>query len=145
MKTFKSIICGLVMCLTVSCQKYLDIVPDNVATVEYAFRMRVTAEKYLFTCYSFLPKMGDMYQNPGMFGGDELWLSADKSWWSNWVVALGNQNVNNPVLDYWNGANAATALWTGISQCNIFLENIQQVPDMDDREKAQWAAEVKFL
>jgi len=145
MKIFKSIICGLVMCLSVSCQKYLDIVPDNVATVEYAFRMRVTAEKYLFTCYSFLPKMGDMYQNPGMFGGDELWLSADKSWWSNWVVALGNQNVNNPVLDYWNGANAATALWMGISQCNIFLENIQQVPDMDDREKAQWAAEVKFL
>lgn len=145
MKTFKSIICGLVMCLTVSCQKYLDIVPDNVATVEYAFRMRVTAEKYLFTCYSFLPKMGDMYQNPGMFGGDELWLSADKTWWSNWVVALGNQNVNNPVLDYWNGANAATALWMGISQCNIFLENIQKVPDMDDREKAQWAAEVKFL
>ncbi|WP_353129058.1 RagB/SusD family nutrient uptake outer membrane protein [Parapedobacter pyrenivorans] len=145
MNAIKTIICGAVLSLTVSCQKYLDIVPDNIATVEYAFRMRVTAEKYLFTCYSFLPRMGDMYQNPAMFGGDELWLSADKSWWPNWVVALGNQNVNNPVLDYWNGANSAMALWTGISQCNIFLEHIDQVPDMDDREKAQWAAEAKFL
>src|SRR5690606_38512311 len=68
-----------------------------------------------------------------------------KTWWNNWMIALGTQNVNNPVNDYWNGANNATALWTGISQCNIFLENIGKVPDMDDMEKAQWIAELKFL
>ncbi|WP_270090000.1 RagB/SusD family nutrient uptake outer membrane protein [Sphingobacterium sp. SYP-B4668] len=136
---------ALLLIMSTSCNKYLDIVPDNVATIDYAFRMRTTAEKYLATCYSFMPKLGDMYANPGMFGADELWLSKDKNWWNNWVTALGQQNVNNPQLDYWNGYNASTNLWMGISQCNIFLENIEKVPDMDEVEKRQWKAEVKFL
>ncbi|MCH5690892.1 hypothetical protein LWM68_45675 [Niabella sp. W65] len=38
-----------------SCNKYLDIVPDNIAVIDNAFTMRTEAEKYLFTCYSFLP------------------------------------------------------------------------------------------
>ena len=128
-----------------SCQKYLDIVPDNIATIDYAFRMRSTAEKYLFTCYSFLPRSGNMYADPGLFGGDELWLSTDKSWWANWQVALGTQNINNPLLDYWNGYNNSTALWQAISQCNIFLENLDKVPDIDFMEREQWRSEVKFL
>src|SRR5690606_17820135 len=104
-KTFVSII---LLGSLLSCSKYLDVVPDGVATIDYAFRMRMTAERYLATCYSFMPKLGDMYQNPGLFGADELWLSADKTWWNNWMIALGTQNVNNPVNDYWNGANNAT-------------------------------------
>lgn len=145
MKKLKLILLTAVALSVTSCQKYLDIVPDNIATIDYAFRMRITAQKYLFTCYSFMPKMADMYASPGMFGSDELWLSANKNWWGNWQLALGTQNVNNPVLDYWNGANNATALWQGISQCNIFLDNIDKVPDMDDMEKDQWRAEAEFL
>lgn len=128
-----------------ACQKYLDIVPDNIATIDYAFRMRSTAEKYLFTCYSFMPRSGNMYADPGLFGGDELWLSTDKSWWANWQIALGTQNINNPLLDYWNGYNNSTAIWQGISQCNIFLENLDKVPDIDFMEREQWRSEVKFL
>lgn len=128
-----------------SCQQYLDIVPDNIATIDYAFRMRSTAEKYLFTCYSFMPRGADYYANPGLFGADELWLSANKSWWANWQIALGTQNINNPVLDYWNGYNNATALWQAISQCNIFLDNLDKVPDIEFMEREQWRSEVKFL
>ena len=29
-----------------SCKKYLDVVPDNVGTIEYAFRNRNEAENY---------------------------------------------------------------------------------------------------
>lgn len=35
--------------------------------------------------------------------------------------------------------------YQGISDCNIFLENIQKVPDMTQAEKDRWAAEVRFL
>ena len=31
-----------------SCQKYLDIVPDNIPTIENAFTMRTSAERFLF-------------------------------------------------------------------------------------------------
>ncbi len=47
-----------------SCKKFLDIVPDNIATIESAFKLRKEAEKYLFACYSYLPKYGDGWYNP---------------------------------------------------------------------------------
>lgn len=143
-----------------ACKKYIDVVPDNVATLDYAFRMRSTAERYLYTCYSFLPKMGNMYHSPGMFGGDDLWVSSDKvGYWANWTIGIGLQNINTPILDFWRGTleqdgngnwlnkpSAITqSLWIGISQCNIFLEHISKVPDMEEYEREQWISEVKFL
>lgn len=134
----------IVLLGTASCKKYLDVVPDDVATLEYAFRMRSTAEKYLFTCYSFLPRLGSPASDPARFGAGEMWLNPIYTH-SNFMIAAGQQNTNSPYNDYWNGNSAATELWTAISQCNIFLEHIDQVPDMDEYEKRQWAAEVKVL
>lgn len=160
MKFTRIIILVTAFALLGSCKKYIDVVPDNVATLDYAFRMRSTAERYLYTCYSFLPKMGNMYHSPGMFGGDDLWVATDKiTYWANWTVAIGMQNINTPILDFWRGSqekdpngnlinkpSAPTqSLWTGISQCNIFLEYIHKVPDMQEQERDQWIAEVKFL
>ncbi len=145
MKYIKISILGIILTMLAACSDYLDIVPDNVATIDYAFRMRSTAEKYLFTCYSFLPNAGSPHQrNPAMFGADEFWFNPEVYSWPNWSIAQGLQNVNSPLMDYWNGSNAED-LWTGISQCNIFLDNIHSVPDMMDWEKEQWVAEVKFL
>ena len=132
----------LILFITSSCDKYLDIVPDNVATIEYAFRLRSTTERYLYTCYSYLPQLGNHLTSPVLLGGDELW-AVRESWPSNpWQIARGNQNVNSPYLDYWNGTYP---LWRGIRECNIFLENIMNVKDVEDFEKRRWAAEVKFL
>src|SRR5688572_3264129 len=57
-----------------SCKKYLDVIPDNVATIEHAFKLRNEAEKYLFTLYAYMPKGGDGWYNPAFMGGDEIWL-----------------------------------------------------------------------
>lgn len=54
--------------LASSCQDYIDVVPDNVATIEHAFSLRNEAEKYLYTCYSYLPRNADPLQNDGFFG-----------------------------------------------------------------------------
>lgn len=144
MKYFNIIICAILASGLVSCKKYLDIVPDDVATLDYAFRMRTTAEQYLFTCYSFLPDLGAKTPNPARFGADEMWLaSTDQS--ASQMIGRGEQNANSPYNDYWNGANSATDLWTAVSQCNIFLENIESVPDMDELEIRKWASEVKVL
>jgi hypothetical protein len=133
-----------------SCKKYLDIVPDNIPTIEYAFRMRSVAERYLFTCYSFLPDDGNLTNGAPAFSGDELWLPyyPFREFATNaWEIARGNQNANDPWLYYWNGTGAggSKALWKGIRECNIFIENVANVPDMDDYEKQKWAAEAKFL
>src|SRR5690606_17499289 len=110
MKLIRIILLTATITAVAGCNKYLDVVPDNVATLEYAFRMRSTAERYLATCYSYLPNLGDKYYNPGLYGADEFWLSSDKTYWNTWNIALGLQNTNNPLVDYWNGVNHAEDL-----------------------------------
>lgn len=135
-----------------SCKKFLDVVPDGVATIDYAFRQRSTAEQYLFTCYSYMPKHGNPYTNPAFAAADEFWyffpykdLSGYPLNQASWEIARGTQSVSTPLTSYWTGSNGATNLFKGIRDCNIFLENIRQVQDMDDYEKDIWSAEVIFL
>ena len=129
----------LVLSMISSCKKYLDVVPDDVATLDNAFAMRTQAKKYLFTCYSYMPKDGNTGVDPAMEGGDELWRIVSRGG-PLFNIARGFQNVVSPYGDaYWG------SLYQGIRDCNIFLENIEKVPDMQETEKQQWIAEVKFL
>lgn len=121
-----------------SCKKYLDVVPDNVATIDNAFTMRTQAEKFLFTCYSYLPRDGDAGSNPAL-AGDEIWRLFNNSS-DPFNIAKGLQNVVNP---YDNGS--WTQLYKALRDCNIFLENIDKVPDLNPVEKSRWIAEVKLL
>ena len=149
---------ALVTSLT-SCKKYLDIVPDNVSTMDHAFKLRNEAEKYLFTCYSFLPKNGDGWYNAGLLSGDELWMPQNDQaqWHAAFRIAQGQQNKDNPYFDEWGrtrigGGNMNNALhlkiWRGIRHCNIFLENMKDlnnVPDISLSERERWIGEVEFL
>lgn len=135
-----------------SCSAYLDIVPDDIATIDNAFSMRAQAEKYLFTCYYYLPSHGVVEFNPALTGGDELYVTEyfrSAAHVHSWYIAHGMQSATNPRCDYWRGsagtANGSKDLYQGISDCNIFLENIHRVPDMTQAEKDRWRAEVKFL
>ncbi|TQM50177.1 putative outer membrane starch-binding protein [Arcticibacter tournemirensis] len=149
MKRIISIIAILISVCTSSCNKYMDIVPDNVPELDNAFATRIIAERYLFTCYSYLPGGFDLQSNPALLGGDEFWLNSTANFgegsYGNWYIARGNQNVNSPLNNYWEGSNQAKNLWRGIRDCNIFLANVYKVPDMDDLEKDRWRAEALFL
>ncbi len=127
-----------------SCQKYLDVIPDNMATIDNAFAMRNVAERYLFTCYSWMPYHNSIGGNPAFFGAHELWPIPSNTE-ATWSLPRGQQNAQNPIANYWDGTNSGRALYQGIRDCNIFLENIDRVPDMEDFEKDRWRAEVKFL
>ncbi|WP_285056549.1 RagB/SusD family nutrient uptake outer membrane protein [Pedobacter ginsengisoli] len=143
-KSIKIILILTVLCVLGACKKFLDITPDNIATIEYAFRLRSTAERYLFSCYNYMPALGSFENNVANAGGDEFWLPATSG--SNaWKIARGNQNKSGSYMNYWQGVNGGKDLYQGIRECNIFLDNINQVPDMPDFEKARWAAEAKFL
>lgn len=122
---------------------YLDIVPDNVATLDNAFVSRSAAEKFLFTCYSYLPNEDNLQQDPAFLGGDECWYYAVSN--NPWNIARGSQNVVDPFVDYWDGTRSGTPCYKAIRDCNIFLDNIDKVPDIDDYEKDRWVAEVMFL
>ncbi|MCD0486665.1 RagB/SusD family nutrient uptake outer membrane protein [Pedobacter sp. MC2016-14] len=127
-----------------SCKDYLDIVPDSLATIDNAFTMRSEAEKFLYTCYSYMPKDGNLEQDPALLGGDEIWAinNSPKPNFSHGVfnLALGLQSTVNPI-----GEGMWVNLYKGLRDCNIFLERIGSVPDLGEQERKEWIAEVKFL
>ncbi|MDR0385225.1 MAG: RagB/SusD family nutrient uptake outer membrane protein [Prevotellaceae bacterium] len=136
----------LLMCIvTTGCSKFLDIVPDDgIAKLENAFTMRSEAQRYLYTCYSYMPHDGEVGTDPAILAGDEYWSIIDPPTAvyndNAFRIARGLQNPVNPLAgQYW------TSLYQAIRQCNIFLENVVTVPDLPEWEKLQWIAEAKFL
>jgi hypothetical protein len=136
-----------------SCTDYLDIMPDNVATMEHAFSNRHVTEQFLFSCYNYLPNPVDVYASPAIAGSDEMWWSLDAAgsgglryYTSNaGYYHMGIQNANSPYLNYWDGEQNGKNMFIGIRDCNIFLENINLPTDIEGEEREQWIAEVKFL
>lgn len=132
-----------------SCDSYLDIVPDNVATIELAFNTRASAEKFLATCYSYIPEHANPQQNFPLVAGDEIWYYAERDFYMNNETSLrlakGMQNKLSPYLNYWEGGRGAYNMFVSIRDCNIFLESIKDIPGLDLNEKNRWIAEVKTL
>lgn len=139
----------LILTINFSCKDYLDIVPDNVATIDYSFRNKVSAEKFLFTCYSYLPNIGSPVSDPAIMASDEIYTfeTAITDVYNNsaYNIKRGRQNISSPIHNFWDGENGANSLFIGIRDCNIFLENIELVHDLTENERNQWIAEVKFL
>jgi len=158
MKHYKAIyyfLFALIFLTAFSCKKFLDIVPDDVATIDHAFRLRNEAEKYLFTCYSYLPQDGNEHYNVGMLGGDEMWIPYQTAITSYaFEIARGNQRISNSYFDAWvgnyegGGPGDSYNLFHGIRQCNTFIENMKdpnQVPDITASERRRWIGEAEFL
>lgn len=144
MKNILKISLAFTLIFSWACEDFLDVTPDNIATIDYAFRMRSTAERFLFTCYSYMPSHASNNENIGILAGDETWLVATNT--NNlWQIARGNQRVVNPFGNAWQGALGSRDMYQGIRECNVFLENIHLVPDISVEERNRWIAEVKFL
>ena len=116
---------------------YLDVVPDNVATIEYAFRNRIEAEKYLYTCYSFLPNWVNVDNNPGLNLGEEVWNAYEILRESRYYATNVGNNISSPNYNYWDGANGGKKLFDALRCCNIFLENLDLVKDIDTGLRSQ--------
>jgi hypothetical protein len=142
-----------------SCKKaFLNVVPDNVATIDNAFASKTEAEKYLFTCYSYLPYEEDPTYNPGLTASDETWIEDNEIHIRSTNVAQlprGGQNTSDPITNYWDGrrdgalnSNERGSMFNAIRDCNVFIENISdesKVPDLDIDTRNRWIAEAQFL
>ncbi|QZE13277.1 RagB/SusD family nutrient uptake outer membrane protein [Halosquirtibacter laminarini] len=137
----------VVLLLLCSCDDYLNVVPDNVPTIEHSFRNRIGAEKFLFSCYSYRPPVGSVDKDPAMNGGDETWECYNKTRYvfTNSYLARGYQNVSDPILNTWDGRQGSRSLWQGIRDCNIFIENAYKVVDFQPGEMKRMIAEAEFL
>lgn len=132
-----------------SCKKYLDVTPNNVGTLDYAFRNRNEAENYLFTCYHSLQLLNDAARNPGFTTSSELIYPLDLLSHpldeTGFAIISGTQNSGSPGLNFWDGTNNGIGMFKAIRKCNTMLENIDKPGDLSESEKKRWIAETKFL
>ncbi|MDP4209251.1 MAG: RagB/SusD family nutrient uptake outer membrane protein [Bacteroidota bacterium] len=135
--------------LSTSCKDYLDVTPDNVGTLDYAFRNRNEAENYLFSCYAQLQQLNWTENNAGFTTSAEIVypnnLTSHPISETGFNLIRGTQTSANPGLNFWDGQNGGQALYVTIRRCNIMLENINEPIDLTLTEKKRWIAEVKFL
>jgi len=155
MKIFiKLLFAGLPILLVTSCKKYLDVTPDNVATLSSSFTNANETQAYLFGCYSNMQKLGDVRYNAGFTTSGEVIFPIDLNdkttlggpgGDAGFTIMQGFQNAANPLLNFWDGYNQGLNLWQSIRMCNTFLDNVNTPLDLPAYQKTRWVAEAKFL
>ncbi len=147
MKHLIKLIVVVVLTGMVGCD-YLDVVPNDTATLDHAFSNRSVTEKFLRTCYSHLPDPTNPFYYPAYFTSrDEFDFGFEIRSLQTvaGMISEGLQNTDNPLQNYWLGEQGGKSLYVAIRDCNIFLENIHIPQDVPPVERARWIAEVKFL
>jgi hypothetical protein len=133
--------------LFISCEDYLDIVPEGTQELSLLFNRKETAYNALANCYSYLPQNDGTYASYVLLS-DALAVPVPKE--PNAIKLMkGQQSVSSPLMGYWSGFSASGkgqgSVWEGIRSCNTLVENIDLVVDMTQEEKNQWKAEATFL
>ncbi|WP_423148000.1 RagB/SusD family nutrient uptake outer membrane protein [Rubrolithibacter danxiaensis] len=132
----KNVFAVLVVILSMACKK-LDLVPtDRFTDVNY-WTTTAKANSVLNTAYSQMFRNDYFFYNEGM--SDNAYNGrGDNSGVAS--LAAGSYDASLPRLrDEWNFH------YTGIKTCNIFLENVDRVPDMDAALNSRMKAEARFI
>lgn len=151
---FKILLAGCTLVLFQRCSKYLDVTPDNVATLNSSFANANETQAYLFGCYANLQALADVRRNAGFTASGEIFFPtdlADKTTLGGiggdggFNLMRGLQNSLNPIHNFWDGYNMGLKLYESIRMCNTFLDNIHVPLDVEPYNRKRWAAEAKFL
>ena len=155
MKMFiKILLAGCSFGVFQGCSKYLDVVPDNVATLNSSFSNANETQAYLFGCYANLQALADVRRNSGFTASGEILFPINMQDQTTLGGAGGDagfdlmrglQNSLNPIHNYWQGYNMGLKLFESIRMCNTFLENVHVPLDVQPFDRARWSAEAKFL
>ncbi len=146
-KMKKTLLYIMVALVTLSgCDNYLDVVPENdIRTIESIFEKRQSAMAYFYGCYQNYLNAGSVLLDPGVGAGDELVIGTAlrNSTFSQGLVlqayniSSGLLSASNPIMGRWG---ASSNYYQAIRQCNVFIENVDNVYNMTDKEKAQYKA-----
>jgi hypothetical protein len=132
-----------------SCNKYLDVVPDQVTKVEDMFTTKTDALDALAKIYWYLPVLDNINESPFLLGDEYVCSRPD---FDNDVNRMAAQRImrdlqssNTPLLGLWEGTGGSRSLYVGIRHCDLVLRHVDLVYDMSDTEKDEMKAQVTFL
>ncbi|MDO5420876.1 MAG: RagB/SusD family nutrient uptake outer membrane protein [Bacteroides sp.] len=134
---------GIAFFSLVSCDDYLNKLPDEDLTVDDIFDSRDYTRNFLAHIYSWLPTEanfadpGGAWRNPFVGGCDEMEIAYGGSYTHQ--INSGAWNPNNITdIPIWNESYMA------LRKVNMFLEKLDKVPTTV-AEKEQWRGEAYFL
>ena len=122
-------------CFMTACD-FLDVVPSEKASEKDAFASPKAAERYLYSCYGYIPQINEVTSCMD-FTGDETISPFTQE--SSTKFAEGVYTSGNTIISYWND------LFSGIRQCYLLKQNIDIVPRLDQATKDSYVAQADFL
>ena len=129
-------ILGVAILLITGCED-LDLVPENTFTDDTYWTSPEKAQTFLNTAYS------QMFNSTFFFYNEALSDNAYNGRGDVAGTASLAAGVYDPSLprlqEEWDGAYA------GIKTCNLFLQNIDRVAELEEAQKNQMVAEARFL
>lgn len=137
---YNKIVTAVALCLSLNSCNFLDTVPQDFVSPENFFKNKEEAFMSLTTVYNRLTRQ-EVYGNtyPLMVTGTDDLGYYDRN---NVPIGIFNNNIStsdNDVLKLWQN------LYEAINNANFFLENVGNVPDMDDKTRTLYIGEAKFL
>ena len=142
MKSLKATYIFLVcVCLGFTSCEFLDTEPYQI-TPENSFRNEQEAYSFLTGIYSTLLQ-SSFYGNSYLFlvGGDDLghYGGSGRTPYKSGLICNNANSSDADVTALWS------TLYTGINRANLFLENIDAVPEIKDETRLQYKSEARFL
>jgi hypothetical protein len=147
MRKLYSIFLLVAIAIVIQSCDFLDVVPKNNPNYKSVFRSRSGAKKALHGLYSYIPDYSFPRYDISVATDGFSWPPGystgafrQKSYWAN------NFGASSGDFDFWGTTGYhALNLYGGIRYCFSFIKNIDNVPDMTNREKEQWKAQANFL
>lgn len=137
MKTIHKFFIGALLLIGFASCDYLDIVPDEKEKAEDAFEDVSAAERYMYSCYAYLPQARSGTSSLDFMTGDEVVTAFEHETFASFPK--GNYTASSPVISYWD------SFFQGLRQCYILLGNIDRVPALPENTKLDYIAQTKFL
>ena len=143
----KKIVIYILLGLSFTSCDFLDVVPDDTATLNDEFKNENSADKFVVTLYSFLPQVNHVRNDVDRATSNEM-VGANH-WTKDYFNFLrwqtGDANPSSVVNNIW------TTSYQGIRQCYMLLDNVDKAIPMTisasefEEKKKVWKAEAKFL
>lgn len=134
MKKNYIIFIALLILMGITSCDYLDVVPDERPTEEDAFKDKYAAERYLYSCYAFIPNERHtiVIRRHGEIINSTTNDASD--------ILLGNitsASIGN--FHFWS------RMYGAFRRCYTFLDNVDGVPRLEEETKLVYKAETQFL
>lgn len=136
----KLIIGACVVASSLTSCNYLDVVPVEQADLDDASKKPELTLAYLYSCYSGLNKWNPVdYYNEDVASTDEFILPP------SWNGDAYNIQTNQRSSATGGGWTWRYCGYDPIRTCHMFLETIDNAPNLTDAQRTTWKAEARFL